>query len=115
MALPVQKKEVVIYVGRDGHAPFSEWLDGLTDLKGRAKIRVRINRIRLGNPGDCESVGDGVSELRIHQGPGYRVYFGNYGRRIVVLLTGGDKDSQKADIKRARRMFKDYKERKNEK
>ena len=115
MALPVQKREVVIYIDRDGHAPFSEWLDSLSDLRGRAKIRARINRIRLGNMGDCEPVGDSVAELRIHHGPGYRIYFGNSGKRVVVLLTGGDKSSQKADIKQARQMFKDYKERKDEK
>lgn len=115
MVLPVQEKEIVVYVDRDGKAPFSEWLDGLSDLKGRARIRIRINRVRLGNMGDCESVGGGVSELRVHQGPGYRVYFGNDGKRIVVLLCGGDKSSQKSDIKQAKRLFKDYKERKDEK
>lgn len=83
---------------------FSDWLDNLRDLKARAKIIARIDRLALGNPGDVAPVGNGVSELRIHYGPGYRVYFVQRGIEIVVLLCGGDKGSQQADIKFAHRL-----------
>jgi len=115
MPLPVEQKQVEIYLDRNGAAPYSIWIKGLTDLKGRAKIRERITRLRLGNMGDCESVGEGVSELRIHYGPGYRVYFGQDGKKIVVLILGGSKRTQKKDIKTAKVLWKDYKERENEK
>jgi putative addiction module killer protein len=72
-----------------------------SDTKARAKILVRIDRLALGNPGDVEPVGDGVSEMRIHYGPGYRVYFKQRGD-VAILLFGGDKDSQSADIGKAR-------------
>jgi putative addiction module killer protein len=115
MSLPVETKQVEVYLDKDGKAPFSIWINGLTDLKGRAKIRERIARLRLGNMGDCERVGEGVFELRIHYGPGYRVYFGQDGNRIVVLILGGAKKTQKKDIKAAKILWKDYKERTNEK
>ena len=115
MPLPVEKKQVNIYLDSKGKAPFSVWLNALTDVKGRAKIRERIARLRLGNQGDCEPVGEGISELRIHYGPGYRVYFGKAGKQLVILLVGGTKRTQKKDIKIAKLFWKDYKERKNEK
>ena len=114
MPLPVETKHVEIYLDRDGKAPFSNWVNDLSDLKGRAKVRERIARLRLGNMGDCEPVGEGVSELRIHYGPGYRVYFGQEGKKIVVLLLAGAKRTQKKDIKTAKNFWKDYKERANE-
>jgi putative addiction module killer protein len=80
---------------------FSDWFSGLKDLKGKARIQARIDRVELGNYGDCESVGYGVLELRIHYGPGYRVYLMKKGSQIVILLAGGDKGSQKADIRTA--------------
>jgi len=83
---------------------FSNWLDGLRDLRARARIQVRIERLALGNPGDAKPVGEGVSELRIHFGPGYRVYYKQRGRELVVLLAGGDKSSQAKDIKTALRL-----------
>ena len=83
---------------------FSTWLDGLRDLRARARIQVRIERLALGNPGDAQAVGEGVSELRIHHGPGYRVYYKQRGRELVVLLAGGDKSSQAKDIKTALRL-----------
>jgi len=115
MSLPAEQKQVSIYLDKDGNAPFSQWINSLADVKGRAKIRERIARIRLGNMGDCESVGEGISELRIHFGPGYRIYFGQEGIRIVVLITGGSKRTQKKDIRMAKVLWKDYKERENEK
>ena len=83
---------------------FSTWLDGLRDLKARARIQARIERLASGNPGDCRSIGDGVFEMRIDMGPGYRVYFKRLDRGIVVLLAGGDKRCQTADIANARRL-----------
>ena len=80
------------------------WLDGLRDLRARARIQVRIKRLAVGNPGDAQAVGEGVSELRIHHGPGYRVYYKQRGRELVVLLAGGDKSSQAKDIKTALRL-----------
>ena len=80
---------------------FSSWLDGLRDLKGRARIQARIERLGQGNPGDVEPVGEGVSELRINYGPGYRVYYKGFGKSLVILLAGGDKSSQSKDIKTA--------------
>ena len=80
---------------------FNSWLKGLRDTKARAKILVRIQRLALGNPGDVEPVGDGVSEMRIHYGPGYRVYYKQSGTTIR-LLYGGDKGSQVADIQKAK-------------
>ncbi|MFK7848899.1 MAG: type II toxin-antitoxin system RelE/ParE family toxin [Rhodothermales bacterium] len=80
---------------------FLKWIDGLRDIRARARILARIERFALGNPGDVEPVGGGVSELRIHYGPGYRVYFKQQGRALVILLAGGDKRSQAKDIKTA--------------
>jgi len=80
---------------------FVEWLDGLQDIRARARILVRIDRLVTGNPGDVRPVGEGVSEMRINYGPGYRVYFKKMGQRVVILLAGGDKESQSKDIKTA--------------
>lgn len=84
---------------------FSEWLSGLRDPKARAKIAVRIDRLARGNPGDSEPVGDGVSEMRIHYGPGYRVYYAKIGQVIYLLLCGGTKATQTGDIKIAKRLL----------
>jgi putative addiction module killer protein len=81
---------------------FSEWLSGLRDQRAKAKIAARIDRLALGNPGDVAPVGEGVSELRIDYGPGYRVYFTKRGKSIVILLCGGDKSNQNRDIKSAK-------------
>lgn len=83
---------------------FAQWLDGLRDLKARARVQARIERLAGGNPGDVEPVGEGVSELRIDYGPGYRVYFKRRGRELIILLAGGDKSSQARDIKTALRL-----------
>lgn len=80
---------------------FGQWLDGLRDIQARARIQVRIERLAMGNPGDVEPVGEGVSELRINYGPGYRVYFKKRGRELIILLAGGDKSTQAKDIKTA--------------
>ncbi|MDQ3027889.1 MAG: type II toxin-antitoxin system RelE/ParE family toxin [Pseudomonadota bacterium] len=83
---------------------FSSWLDSLKDLNARARIQVRIERLILGNAGDVLPVGEGVSELRVHHGPGYRIYFKQRGRDLVILLAGGTKSTQAADIKTALRL-----------
>lgn len=83
---------------------FVEWLDNLRDLQARARVQARIERIVMGNLGDAKSVGQGVSELRINYGPGYRVYFAKRGHQIVILLAGGDKSTQSADIRRAQKL-----------
>jgi putative addiction module killer protein len=83
---------------------FAQWLDGLHDIRARARILVRIERLAAGNPGDVKSVGEGVSELRIEYGPGYRVYYKKQGQKVVILLAGGDKSTQVKDIKTALRL-----------
>ena len=83
---------------------FAQWLDGLRDLRARARVQVRIERLAQGNAGDVQPVGRGVSELRINYGPGYRVYFTKRGQSVVILLAGGDKRTQSADIKTALRL-----------
>ena len=80
---------------------YAEWIDNLRDLQGRARILMRVERLISGNPGDVKLVGGGVSELRIHFGPGYRVYFTQRGLDIVIILAGGDKSSQAKDIQTA--------------
>jgi putative addiction module killer protein len=83
---------------------FAKWLDGLHDIRARARILVRIERLAAGNPGDVRAVGEGVSELRIDYGPGYRVYYKKKGRSVVILLAGGDKRTQSRNIKTALRL-----------
>ena len=78
---------------------FVQWLDELRDIRARARIQARIERLAAGNPGDVKPVGDGVLELRIDYGPGYRVYFTRRGNEVVILLAGGDKSTQDTDIK----------------
>ncbi len=82
-------------------ATFNEWFAGLSDRHGKLRIQARIDRAELGNFGDCEPVGEGVSEMRIHTGPGYRVYLTRRGLDLVILLAGGDKSTQAKDIKAA--------------
>ncbi|WP_316196345.1 MULTISPECIES: type II toxin-antitoxin system RelE/ParE family toxin [unclassified Bradyrhizobium] len=83
---------------------FSGWIKSLRDARAKVKILARIDRLALGNPGDVAPVGEGVSEMRIHYGPGYRVYFVQRGEEVVVLLCGGDKASQSADIAEAKKL-----------
>jgi len=83
---------------------FAKWLDELHDIRARARILVRIERLAAGNPGDVKPVGEGVSELRIDYGPGYRVYYKKHRQKVVILLAGGDKNTQTKDIKTALRL-----------
>jgi putative addiction module killer protein len=89
---------------------FAQWLDELRDLPARARIQARIERLAAGNPGDVEPVDEGVSELRINYGPGYRVYFKKRGRQLIILLAGGDKSIQTKDIKAALRLARNLSE-----
>lgn len=83
---------------------FAKWIDELQDIRARARILVRIERLAAGNPGDVKPVGEGVSEMRIDYGPGYRIYFRKIGQRVIILLAGGDKSTQSKDIKTALRL-----------
>ncbi len=83
---------------------FAKWLDGLRDIHARARVLARVERLATGNPGDVKPVGEGVSELRIDYGPGHRVYYTMRGRTLIILLAGGDKRTQAADIKTALRL-----------
>jgi putative addiction module killer protein len=103
--------EIDYYSTESGGKPFKEWLEDLRDVQGRARIRVRLDRARLGNLGDNRSVGEGVHEFRITYGPGYRVYFGLEGNRLILLLLGGDKSTQQKDIARAKEYWRDHQRR----
>ena len=81
---------------------FKKWIKDLRDSRARYKINIRIKRLEKGNPGDCYPIGEGLSEMRIHYGPGYRVYFKDTGQEIIILLCGGDKSTQQQDIARAK-------------
>ena len=83
---------------------YARWLDNLRDIRARARVLARVERLAAGNPGNVKSVGEGVSEMRIDYGPGYRVYFTRRGNEIVILLAGGDKGTQNADIKTAQEL-----------
>ncbi len=103
--------EVKAYQDNAGHIPYAEWLAGLTDNKAKARIVVRVNRLAAGNFGDCKPLRDGVQELRVDAGPGYRVYVSRQGPVLVLLLCGGDKGDQSRDIERAIANLKDWKQR----
>ena len=100
--------EIRRYRTATGKEPFTEWLSSLRDRQAQARILVRLERLELGNFGDCKFVRDGVSELRVDWGPGYRVYFGREGQTVVVLLCGGDKRRQGADIRKAVELWQEY-------
>jgi putative addiction module killer protein len=87
---------------------FDDWLKSLRDLRGKFKIDARIRRLASGNRGDSRFLGDGVSEMRIDCGPGYRVYYADTGKEIIILLHGGDKSTQQADISKAKEMAKEF-------
>jgi putative addiction module killer protein len=105
------EREIEVYQTEDGKKPFLKWLDSLKDVRARAKIRVGIDRISLGNLGNCKAIGSGVSELKIDFGPGYRVYFGQIANRLVILLCGGVKSTQAKDIQKAKSYWEDYRKR----
>src|SRR5487761_358451 len=103
--------EIRHYISHAGKDVFDDWLSQLADARAQAKIVSRINRLAVGNFGDCKRLRQGLCELRIDWGPGYRVYYATFGRVCVLLLCGGDKRKQSSDIDRAFGYLKDYKER----
>ena len=109
--MDIKPKSVLVYRGQDGRLPFDEWLRGLRDQNAVARVLARIGRIRRGNLGDCKPVGEGVMELRLDFGPGYRVYFGQVGEIVVLLLCGGDKRTQSRDIATAKLYWQSYRRR----
>src|ERR1700719_1616863 len=106
--MPAGPRVLRIYCTATGERPFQKWIDALTDLDAQTRILVRLERLRLGNMGDWKSVGEGVCELRVDAGPGYRVYFGQDGTPLVILLCGGTKATQVKDIANAKAYWKDY-------
>lgn len=102
-----QPKQTIFYTTAEGKRPFVEWHEGLSDQEAFARVAKRLDRLRRGNPGEYREVG-GVYELKIDYGPGYRVYFAFAERELIVLLGGGDKRTQAADIKRAFKFWRDY-------
>ena len=103
--------ELLRYQCENGQVPFTEWLNRLRDKMAQARIRVRLRQVEVGNFGDSETVGEGVIELRIHVGAGYRVYCARHGKLVVLLLCGGNKSSQAADIKQAKEYWSEWKRR----
>ena len=106
-------RDIRRYITSDDKIPFAQWFNSLRDLKVKTKIAQRLNRISLGNLGDYRSVGEGVYELRIDYGSGYRIYFGQIGTNTILLLGGGDKKTQTKDIQLAKKHWKDYRRREN--
>ena len=108
MAQEVRPKVVLAYEDEQGQEPYTEWFKSLRDAQGKARIEVRLRRLATGLFGDCAPVGEGVKELRMFFGPGYRIYFGEEADNIVILLLGGDKSTQQQDIKIAKAYWKEY-------
>jgi putative addiction module killer protein len=104
----IRKKQLEIYVTENGRIPFTDWLESLKDKTARFRIKERLDRVSLGNLGDYKSIGEGVYELRLTFGPGYRIYFGQEGEKIILLLCGGDKSTQIKDIKKAKEYWQAY-------
>lgn len=103
--------EIELYVTASGRCPFDDWFEEIREKNTRAKILTRLDRLKVGNFGDCKSIGDGIAELRIHYGPGIRIYYSKIGNKIILLLTGGEKDSQSKDINKAKEHLKEYRSR----
>lgn len=103
--------ELVRYQHENGREPYTEWFRSLRDHMAKARIGARLRQIECGNFGDSKPVGEGVTELRIHVGAGYRVYCGQQGQCLVILLCGGDKDSQTKDIAKAKVLWTEWKRR----
>ncbi|CAM3786201.1 type II toxin-antitoxin system RelE/ParE family toxin [Polynucleobacter arcticus] len=100
-----------IYTDAQGNAPFESWLHGLKDIQARARIRARLARVEVGNLGDCKNLREGIQELRLDYGPGYRVYLSRQGDEIVLLLSGSDKSDQDRVIEQAIKYLEDWKQR----
>ena len=111
--MEVTPRNFVFYETIDGRFPFVGWLESLRDRRAKNKIKRRLDQVELGNLGDCKSIGDGVFELRIDHGPGYRVYLGHSNLTVVLLLCGGNKATQQKDILKAKEYWADYESNKN--
>ena len=108
MCKEIQPKQVFIYANQDGNEPFSQWIDKLRDRQSKRRILQRLRRLEQGNYGDVAPIGDGLSELRMFYGSGYRLYFGEDGENIVIILCAGDKSTQEKDIENAKIYWKEY-------
>ena len=111
--MEVTPKNLQIFRTKNGSQPFTEWIEELRDQRAKQKIMARLARVRSGNFGNVNTVGEGVHELKIDFGPGYRVYFGQHGTEIVILLCGGDKKTQDTDIKKAKVYWDEFKKEKD--
>ena len=109
--MEVEHCTVRYYIEQHAKAPFIKWFEGLRDLQAQAKTATRLNRLRNGNFGDCKALDNGIHELRVDYGSGYRIYFGKEKNTLVILLSGGDKRTQKQDIELAKVYWKDYRSR----
>ena len=112
--MEARPQEVIFYITEEDERPFELWLASLRDRQARARIKARLDRVENGNFGDYKPVGSGVMELRIDYGQGYRLYFAQSGETIVLLLCGGDKNTQSQDIIRAKRYWVDFQRREND-
>ena len=104
----IRQKVLEIYIAADGKQPFVDWLESLKDSRDRYRIKERLDRVALGNLGDHKHISDGVYELRAVFGSGYRIYYGNENDKVILLLCGGNKSTQKKDVKMAVGYWKDY-------
>ena len=107
----MEEIDIELYQTASGKRPFEIWIKDIKEIHTRAKILTRIDRLKFGNFGDCKTLQEGISELRIHYGPGIRVYYGKIGNKVILLLCGGDKSSQEKDIAKAKEYLKDYRSR----
>ena len=108
MLKPAEAKTIKLFEDANGHRPYAVWLKGLRDAQGRRRIIRRVQRLERGHYGDCEPVGEGVFELRLFFGPGYRVYFAEEGKNVIILLGGGTKDTQRQDVEVAKACWKEH-------
>jgi putative addiction module killer protein len=106
--MDVRERTIRLYLTPTEDCPFEAWFDGLSDIRAQQRVLARIARLRTGNLGDWKALGNGIFELRIDFGPGYRIYFGQAGSNVVILLVGGSKDRQQREIRRAREYWSDY-------
>lgn len=110
----VETKQVRLYRTRDGKSPYVNWVTSINDQLTKGRIDARATDLAQGKMGKCKPVGGGVTELILNFGPGYRIYIGEVGNRLIIILGGGDKSTQQNDIKKAKEYWEDYKERAQE-
>lgn len=107
----IMEIEIEFYVTPSGKNPFDEWFESIREMHTRSKILTRLERLKMGNFGDCKSLSYQIAELRIHYGPGIRIYYSKIGNKVILLLCGGDKGSQIRDIEKAKEYIKEYQSR----